>query len=204
MISYAVSNAITEKRPWPIAMAEPEYNVELMRRIAAREDMALCELYAAYGQRLYAYALRLTNEPALAEDIVQDALVIVWRTAGRYRGEGRLAAWLLGIVHHTAIKAMRHRSIPISDEMVTGLPAPTDSPETQTQANQQAQWVRDGLQSLSPEHRAVLELVFYQGLSLDETAKVCNCPLGTVKSRLSYARQHLRGILSRQNVEEWR
>jgi len=60
------------------------------------------------------------------------------------------------------------------------------------------------LQSLSAEHRAVLELVFYQGLSLEEVAQVVNCPVGTVKSRLSYARQYLRSVLSRQNVEEWR
>jgi RNA polymerase sigma-70 factor (ECF subfamily) len=64
-------------------------------------------------------------------------------------------------------------------------------------------WVRKGLQDLSTEHRAVLELVFYQGLTLQEVAEVCNCPLGTVKSRLSYARRHLRGVLGR-NEEIWR
>ncbi|MBK8421088.1 MAG: hypothetical protein IPL17_20185 [Anaerolineales bacterium] len=59
------------------------------------------------------------------------------------------------------------------------------------------------MQSLSPEHRAVLELIFYQGLSLNEAAAVLKCPVGTVKSRLSYARQHLRGVLSRSE-ENWR
>jgi len=113
-------------------------------------------------------------------------------------------AWLLGIVHNLALKTLRRRPIPITAEMETSLPAPEASPEMQTQSSEQARWVQQGLQSLSPEHRAVLELVFYQGLSLEETAQVCNCPLGTVKSRLSYARQHLRGVLSRQNVEEWR
>jgi RNA polymerase sigma-70 factor (ECF subfamily) len=57
--------------------------------------------------------------------------------------------------------------------------------------------VRDGLASLSFEHRTVLELVFYQELSINEVAEVLDCPLGTVKSRLSYARQHLRGVLAR-------
>ncbi|TLN16772.1 sigma-70 family RNA polymerase sigma factor, partial [bacterium] len=67
----------------------------------------------------------------------------------------------------------------------------------QAQRSQQSAWLRRGLQQLSPEHRAVLELVFYQGLSLQETAEVCGCPLGTVKSRLSHARRQLRGLLSR-------
>lgn len=78
------------------------------------------------------------------------------------------------------------------------LQAPSVTPEERIQAKEEALWLRHGLNSLSAEHCAVLELVFYQGLSLNEVAEVCNCPLGTIKSRLSYTRKHLRGILSRQ------
>ncbi len=178
-------------------MTELQQDVELVQRIAAQDEAALRELYVAYGQRLYVYALRLAGDHAQAEDIVQDALVAVWQSARGYRGDGRLLAWLLGIVHHTAIKSLRHRSIPISDEMEAGLSATEPLPEERIQANEQARRVQQGLQSLSPEHRAVLELVFYQGLSLKEAAEVCGCPIGTVKSRLSYARRQLRGVLSR-------
>lgn len=197
------SYALHQKESWPATMAYPEPASELLQRIAAHDDAALCELYEAYGQRLYAYALRLGGDPASAEDVVQETLVTVWRTAGKYRGEGRVLAWLLGIVHNLALKTLRRRSIPITTEMETTLPMPDASPEMQTQSSEQAHWIQKGLQCLSPEHRAVLELVFYQGFSLKETAQICNCPLGTVKSRLSYARQHLRGVLSRQNLEEW-
>jgi RNA polymerase sigma factor (sigma-70 family) len=179
-------------------MTDLQQDTALLQRIAAKDEAALRELYAAYGQRLYAYALRLTDSPATAEDIVQDTLVVVWQSAERFRGEGRVLAWLLGIVHHTAMKALRHVSQFISDEMEEVLPAPITLPEEHVRVKEQSQWVRRGLQSLSAEHRAVLELVFYQGLSLSEVAEVCDCPVGTVKSRLSYARKHLRGILSRQ------
>ncbi|MBI4927044.1 MAG: sigma-70 family RNA polymerase sigma factor [Anaerolineae bacterium] len=185
-------------------MAQPEQDVDLVQRIAAGEDAALQELYAAYGQRMFAFALRLTGDAAMAEDAVQETLVSVWRSAGRYRGEGRVLAWLLGIVHHVALKALRRRPQPITDGMAENLPAGGGLPEDQALVGEQARWVRQGLQSLSAEHRAVLELVFYQGLSLEEVAQVVNCPVGTVKSRLSYARQYLRSVLSRQNVEEWR
>lgn len=186
-------------------MTDLERDVELVHRIAANEEAALRELYAAYGQRLYAYALRLTGDPAQAEDVVQDTLVAVWRLAGRFRGEGRVVAWLLGIVHHTAMKAIRHPFQPISEAMEETLTSPKPSPEESAHAGERAQWVQRGLQSLSPDHRAVLELVFYQGLSLQEVAQVCGCPLGTVKSRLSYARQHLRSALSHSpHVEDWR
>jgi DNA-directed RNA polymerase specialized sigma24 family protein len=88
-------------------LADQSGDLILVQRIAAREEDALRELYGVYGQRLYAYALRITEVPAIAEDVVQDTLIVVWQSASRFRGEGRLLAWLLGIVHHTAMKALR-------------------------------------------------------------------------------------------------
>jgi RNA polymerase sigma-70 factor, ECF subfamily len=182
---------------WHGPMTELQQDIALVQRIAAKDETALQELYATYGQRLYVYALRLTEDPAQAEDVVQDVLVIVWRSAQKFRGESRLLAWLLGIVHHIAMKSLRRRVIPITDEMEASLIATSPLPEEQALAGERSEWVREGLQRLSPKHRAVLELVFYQGMSLQETAQVCGCPIGTVKSRLSYARQQLRGVLSR-------
>lgn len=183
-------------------MTAQEHDLDLVRRMASGEENALRELYAAYGQRLYAYALRLTNDPAAAEDVTQETLVTAWRTAGKFRGEGRVIAWLLGIVHHSAMKTLRHPSQPLEalEETAGGGNA---SPEDQAQAEETKRWVQQGLASLSTEHRAVLELVFYQDLTLNEVAEVCQCPLGTVKSRLSYARKHLRGVLDRAG-EDWR
>lgn len=183
-------------------MTAQEQDLDLIRRMASGDENAMRELYAAYGQRLYAYALRLTNDHAIAEDVTQETLVVAWRTADTFRGEGRLIAWLLGIVHHNAMKSLRHASRPL-EALGETVPADHASPEEQAQAEEMKRWVRKGLQDLSTEHRAVLELVFYQGLTLNEVAEVCQCPLGTVKSRLSYARRHLRGVLSR-NEEVWR
>ncbi len=183
-------------------MAAQKQDLDLIRRMASGDENAMRELYATYGQRLYAYALRLTNDPAAAEDVTQETLVVAWRTAGSFRGEGRLIAWLLGIVHHNAMKSLRHISQPLGTLGET-LPAGNPSLEEQAQAEEMKRWVHKGLQDLSTEHRAVLELVFYQGLTLHEVAEICDCPLGTVKSRLSYARRHLHGVLSRSE-EIWR
>ena len=188
----------------PYTMPDEAHDHSLVRRMAAGDEAAMHELYAAYGQRLYAYALRLTGDSAQAEDVVQDALVAAWKSARRYRGEGRLIAWLLGIVHHLAVKSLRHRSQPLTDEIEEGLAAGSPTPEQQFESAEQAARLRTGLQRLSPEHRSTLELIFYQGLSLEEAAQVCRVPLGTVKSRLSYARRQLRGILSRQGMEDVR
>jgi RNA polymerase sigma factor (sigma-70 family) len=179
-----------------ISMSNLPDDVSLIKRIAAQDDAAMRELHALYGQRMMAYALNLTQNGAMAEDVVQDSLIAVWRSAGRFRREGRVIAWLLGIVHHTAMKALRHPHQPISEGMAEMLVAADPSPEEQVEVDERAAWVRRGLQSLSPNHRAALELVFYQGMSLAEAADVCGCPLGTIKSRLSYARRYLRDVLS--------
>ncbi len=178
-------------------MSNEPNDLALAKRLARGDDAALQELYATYGQRLYAYALRLTDDPALAEDATQEALVAVWKSAGSYRGEGRLLAWLLGIVHHTALKLMRKRPESISPEMEETLETGLPSPEQQTERDDQSRRLQGAMRTLSPEHRAALELVFYQGLSLEEAARVCEVPLGTIKSRLSYARKSLRGVLTR-------
>lgn len=190
----AIPLKLQETQP---AMTQPAEDLDLIHRMQAGDDDAVRDLYALHGQRLYAYALRLTNDPATAEDVTQQTLVTAWRTARTFRGEGRLIAWLLGIVHHTAMKALRgstHYLDEVAEETVS---EDQPSPEEQAQVRDERRWVRQGLQSLSSEHRAVLELVFYQGLSLNEAADVLKCPIGTVKSRLSYARNHLRGVLSR-------
>ena len=179
------------------AMTQPAEDLDLIHRMQAGDDDAVRDLYALYGQRLYAYALRLTDDPATAEDVTQNTLVTAWRTARTFRGEGRLIAWLLGIVHHTAMKALRGSTRYLDEVAEETVSEDQPSPEEQAQVRDERRWVRQGLQSLSSEHRAVLELVFYQGLSLNEAADVLKCPIGTVKSRLSYARNHLRGVLSR-------
>jgi len=198
-----LANSLLKKVPRAIQegndlSSDQTRDLDLIQRIAQEDEAALRELYGLYGQRMYAYSLRLTNLPQKAEDVVQDTLIVVWQSASRFRGEGRVLAWLLGIVHHTAMKSLRHTHQPITEEMEASLSAPTISPEERIQAQEEVLSLRRGLESLSAEHRAVLELVFYQGLSLKEVAEVCGCPVGTVKSRLNYARKQLHGILSRQ------
>ncbi|MCL4560885.1 MAG: RNA polymerase sigma factor [Chloroflexi bacterium] len=176
-------------------MTEREDDTDLVRRMSAGDEDALRSLYAAYGQRMYAYALRLTGDPAAAEDAVQDSLVAAWEGASRFRRQSRVIAWLLGIVHHKALNSMRGRQpLPFEEE---SLDPPTQGPQVEEQAvlSEQRRMLREGLAQLSWEHRTVLELVFYQRLSLSEAAEICGCPVGTIKSRLSYAKNCLRNIL---------
>ena len=178
----------------------PTGDRELIMRLAEGDEPAMGELISIYGQRMYAYALRLTGNPTQAEDVVQDSLVAAWQGAKRFRGSGRLIAWLLGIIHHRAMAGFKRSKQAIEQglgEVAAELEADGLTSEEQTALSEQRELLRAGLRGLSPEHRAVLELVFYQGLSLQEAAEVCGVPLGTVKSRLNYAKASLRGILKR-------
>ncbi len=173
---------------------------DLIRQIAAGQEDSLRRLYDAFGQRMYVYALRITGDPATAEDAVPESLVAVWQGAGKFRGESRVHAWLLGITHHKALNLVRGRVIDSLEAVPQDPPASGPLPDEQAAAREQRRLVRAGLEKLSLEHRLVLELVFYQGLSLNEAAEVCGCPVGTIKSRLNYAKASLRGALSRAGL----
>jgi RNA polymerase sigma-70 factor (ECF subfamily) len=179
----------------PMSRVDPD--IALVKSMAAGDEDALCALYAAYGRRLFAYAYRLTGSEQVAEEVVQDALLAAWKGARGYRGDSRVATWLLGIVHHRALNAVRRKRLPIDGvERAAAVADGAAGPEAQAEAGERRRALRQALGRLSRDHRAVLELVFYQGLSLAEAAEVVGCPVGTVKSRLSYAKANLRQALA--------
>ncbi|MGE5620454.1 MAG: RNA polymerase sigma factor [Sphingomonadaceae bacterium] len=173
-------------------------DAELVRRMASGDESALRSLYALHARRLFAHACRVTGDRATAEEVLQDSLLAAWRGAHAFRGESRVITWLLGIVHRQALNATRRKRLPTSDlgqaAETAACPALLDE---HVAAADRRRALTASIARLSPEHRAVLELVFYQGLSLAEVARVCGCPIGTVKSRLSYAKVHLRSALER-------
>jgi RNA polymerase sigma-70 factor, ECF subfamily len=176
-------------------------DVALVRRMAAGDELALDELYARHGRRLYAYAIRLTGSESRAEDVVQESLIAAWKAARGFRSQSRATTWLLGIVHNQALNATRRRQLPTEaiDETFDP-PDEAERPDERLAVADRRRLLDVALGELSPEHRAVLDLVFYEGLPLAEVAAVRGCPVGTVKSRLSYAKSYLRRALERAGL----
>ncbi len=172
----------------------------LIQQIAGGDEDSLRTLYAAYGKSMYAYALRLTRDPSSAEEAVQQSLVAVWQGAGYFRGDGRIITWLLGIVHHKSLNLLRGRDHLSLEELLVPLPAGEDPPGRQVEAHDRLGLIRSGLEKLPFEQRSVLELVFFHQLSMEETGRVLDCPVGTVKSRLFAAKNSLKGVLTRQGL----
>ena len=188
-------------QPLPLRVSSPvdELDRAALRRIADGELAALEDLYDRYKTMAYSIAYRITNDATLAEDVVQDAFLGAWRNAARYmEGRGSVKTWLLSIVHHRAIDAIRRRR-PTSmlPELETTLPAALTLPDVwaEVSASLDAVSVRSALQALSDTQREALELAYFGGLTQVEIAERTGAPLGTVKSRMRLGLMVMRRVL---------
>jgi len=172
----------------------------VLARLADGELDALEDLYDRYKTMAYSIAYRITNDATLAEDVVQDAFLGAWRNAARYiEGRGSVKTWLLSIVHHRAIDAVRRRR-PTSELPDLELPPPAafTLPDVwaEVAAILDAETVRAALGALSDVQREAIELAYFGGMTQQEIADRTATPLGTVKSRMRL------GLLAmRRNLE---
>ena len=173
---------------------------QLLHQIAGGDEGALAELYQRYGKPLYNYLLRLVHEPTVAEDLLQEVLVAVWRGAHRFQGRAKVATWLYRIAHNQAVSWLRQIQKEPGQTELGELTNGHDLVE-QAMENWRAAQVRRALDQLPARHRAVLELTFFHGFSYAEVAEIVGCPVGTVKSRMSHARRYLSEALQKMGVE---
>ena len=176
-------------------LAIPTSDLQLIRRVAARDQQAFAELYQRYELPLFNYLLRLVNEGPVAEDLLQEVFLALWNGAGGFHGQAKVSTWLFRVAHNQAVSWLRSHRPEVPEEWIADLAGENDNPEAlafQTLRNDQ---IRSALDGLSTEHRAVIELAFYYDMPYAEIAEVIGCPVGTVKSRMSYARRYLASVL---------
>ncbi len=184
----------------PDGLSEGQSEAELMRQVAAGEIGGLETLYDRYHSMAYALALRITTETGLAEDVVQDSFLGVWRNASRYaEDKGSVRGWLLAIVRHRAIDAMRRQraSVAIGEEADEAVPAALTLPDIwpEVAGHLDAEQIRRAMTALPPAQRDVIELAYFDGLTQREIAERTHAPLGTVKSRIRLGLASLRDQL---------
>ena len=189
--------------PGRLATAADDADRATLERIAGGDHGAIEILYERYKSMAYALALRITGDPAAAEDVVQDAFIGAWRNAARYEaGRGSVKTWLLSIVHHRAIDATRRRRPTI--ELPDGdlrTPAPLTLPDVwaEVAGRLDREAVVAALGTLSDVQREALELGYFGGLTQQEIATRTGTPLGTVKSRMRLGLLALRRALGRDD-----
>jgi RNA polymerase sigma-70 factor (ECF subfamily) len=175
---------------------------ELLVRIRGGDDGAFRELFSRYAAVATALALRLVRQAQVAEEIVQEAFLAVWRSPQRYdRSRGSVRAWLLGTVHHRAVDAVRREQSQRrrADRMASVDPALVEDPSDEIVAAidlpRDRRVVRKALGELPDEQREVIERMYFEGLSQSQIAERTGLPLGTVKSRTLLAMRRLRARL---------
>ena len=174
------------------AAGEPSSDEMLIARIAGGDRLAMQTLFARYRTPVYRWLLRLVGNETVAEDLLSDVFLDVWRQAGRFQARSAVSTWLLAIARFKALSARRSRKDAELDETIEATVADsTDNPEVVLQKKSRDQFVRTALTTLSPEHREIIDLVYYHDKSVDECAQILGVPSGTVKTRMFYARKKL-------------
>ena len=177
----------------------------LLDRIAAQDDSALKALYECTSSKLFGLALRIVRHRDLAEDVLQEAFLSIWRGAGSYRASlSPPMAWMGLIVRSRALDALRKRASDRSDvtnefdeEMAQTLEGDSPNPMDTTQASEQAFALHQCLGKLDNKQREVVSLAYLRDQSHSELAEQLRLPLGTVKSWIRRGLEQLRQCMAR-------
>jgi RNA polymerase sigma-70 factor, ECF subfamily len=183
----------------PAQAAAPETSSDdmLIRRIAEGDQLAMRTLFGRHRVPLYRWLLRLVGDEALAEDLLSELFLDVWRQAASFEARSSVSTWLLAIARYKALSARRRRTdAELDDELASKLADPADDPERVLQKKDRAEVLRRSLTRLSPEHGEVIDLVYYHGKSVKEVAEIIGIAEATVKTRMFYARKKLAALVA--------
>jgi len=153
-------------------------------------------LYRLYHPRITRFLVHLLRDAELVDEVLDDTLMVVWQRATSFDGRSKLSTWIFGIAYRKAMKAVARFDSPLPDEDQDARTDPGPGPEQQFGLGQLRERLQQALGELSMDHRAVVELCYFQDMSHAEIAAVVGCPTETVKTRMFYARRRLRGLLA--------
>jgi len=178
---------------------------DLMQLIRRGDARAFEVIYERHSSAAFSLAYRMTGARGLAEDVAQDAFLSLWRSGARYeRARGSVRTWVLGIVHHRAIDALRrsfvHDRRRASDEGIEERLEADVRTDAEVARRQEADAVRAALQTLPGEQVQVIELAYFGGFTHTEIAEMLQVPVGTVKGRMRLGLEKLRNTLRQGEV----
>ena len=164
----------------------------LVERIAAGDKLAMQVLFARHRTNIYRWLFRFVGNETVAEDLLSDVFFDVWQQAGRFEGRSAVTTWLLSIARFKALSARRRRTDAELDETIeTTVADSADDPETALQKKSRNELLRQAVMKLSPDHREIIDLVYYHEKSVDDCAPILGIPAATVKTRMFYGRKKL-------------
>ena len=184
--------------PHAAAASSDEPDRLLLQRISAGDRSALCELYEKHYHSVLGFMRRITGRLDLAQEGVNDVMLVVWRNSASFNGHSKVSTWIMGIAYRKALKQLA-RSKRWSSRLATvDVDNWIEHSEVAGHTSDHGELrdlVERGLNALSPEHRAVIELTYFADCSYQDIAAIAGCPINTVKTRMFHARARLRKLL---------
>jgi RNA polymerase sigma-70 factor (ECF subfamily) len=177
------------------ALHDHDGDRNLLRRISCADRDAFRQLYLDYHKRLARFLVRVIRNEDDLEEVINDALLVVWQRAGDFRGASRVSTWIFGIAYRCALKAIR-RSTARSRVTALEFQDAEVAVEDSARETEDRQILDFGLSCLPLEQRLVLVLAYYIDYSCEQIAAIAECPVNTVKSRMLHARRKLRAVIS--------
>ena len=173
---------------------------DLMQLVRRGQASAFEVLYERHSQAAFSLAYRMVGSRGVAEDVVQEAFLAIWRSGGRYeRSRGSVRTWLLGIVHNRAIDALRrsfvHEKRRASDEGLEERLESRERTDNEVARREEAATIRSAMDALPAEQSHVIELAYFGGFTHTEIAEILGAPVGTVKGRMRLGLEKLRNQL---------
>jgi len=169
----------------------------LLAAVATGDEGAMRTLYNRHHVRVFRFVTRLVGDATAAEDIVSEAFIDVWRQADRFEGRSAVSTWIMSIARYKALSMRRRRQDAELDEKVAESVADENhNPEEAMLEMDRSAQLRDCLKQLSPEHREIVDLVYYHDKTIEEVAEITGAPKNTVKTRMFYARKRLVQLLA--------
>ena len=179
-----------------------EADAELIARIRERDVHAFEQLYRKYFGRLSRFLLNLIHRPQLVEEVLNDTMMVVWNKPDAFAGSSKLSTWIFGIAYRKAMKALRRWDQPVEDPDLDLRVSEEPAPDQQAGLEQIQARLATAINGLSADHRAVVDLTYFQGFAYAEIADIVGCPVDTVKTRMFHARRHLKRMLAGE-LSDW-
>ncbi|MGF7170749.1 RNA polymerase sigma-70 factor (ECF subfamily) [Sphingobium xanthum] len=175
----------------------------LLVRVRAHDLAAFERLYRRYHPRLSRFVTSLVRRHGLVEEVVNDTMMVLWDKPESFGGNSKLSTWLFAIAYRKAVKARMRDDEPVADEEAAERADDDAAPPDRDFGRQRTAAILQGaIGELSPDHRAVVHLTYFQEIGYREIADILGCPVDTVKTRMFHARRHLRRKLSGE-LADW-
>jgi RNA polymerase sigma factor (sigma-70 family) len=167
----------------------------LIRRIGTGDQVALEQLYKQFYQVLNRFVFQVTRQTEYVDEVINETMFVVWEKAARVVPRAKASTWILGIAHNKALQVMyRGRHVGSATRDAEDAVDLTVDEEPALRTIEMEEMLFKALRALTPEQRAVMELVYYHGLHYSEIADIIGCPENTVKTRVFHARRKLRSL----------